>query len=117
MREMSLVEDDGMVNDSQRVRDAREVVAVFEIAYADWKALGDSNCDPRPRGLERFDRGMLSRTSIYTFFQWGSFDRLCPHAHRAERRRSSWHSKGLLSRTRSARGFTKPAPLETRETR
>jgi Fanconi-associated nuclease 1 len=68
-REMPLVEDDGVVKDSQRIRDAREVLAIFEIAYAEWKALGDANCDPRPRGLERFDRGMFSHTFIYTLFQ------------------------------------------------
>lgn len=68
--EMLLVEDDGVVKESQRIHDAREVLAIFEIAYAEWKALGDGNCDPRPRGLERFDRGMFSRTFICTLFQW-----------------------------------------------
>jgi hypothetical protein len=67
---MSLEEDDGVVKESQRVRDAWEVLAIFEIAYAEWKALGDGNSDPRPRGLERFDRGMFSRTFICTLFQW-----------------------------------------------
>ena len=55
-REMSLEGD--RVKESQRVRDAREVLAIFDVAYAEWKALGESNCDPRPHGLERFDRGM-----------------------------------------------------------
>lgn len=65
---MSLAEDDGVVTESQRARDAREVLAIFEIAYAEWKSLGDGDRDPRPRGLERFDRGMFSRTFIYTVF-------------------------------------------------
>ncbi|KAF8503697.1 VRR-NUC domain-containing protein [Russula emetica] len=59
MRENPLLEDDGDVKESQRARCAREVLVIFEVAYAEWKALGDSNCDPRPRGLERFDRGYV----------------------------------------------------------
>lgn len=55
----SLLEDDGDVKESQRARCAREVLAIFEVAYDEWKALGDGNCDPRPRGLERFDRGYV----------------------------------------------------------
>ncbi|KAI0295465.1 VRR-NUC domain-containing protein [Russula brevipes] len=55
-RELSLADND-VVQESQRVRDAREVVTIFEVAYVEWKALGEGNCDPRPRGLERFDRG------------------------------------------------------------
>ncbi|KAI0282107.1 VRR-NUC domain-containing protein [Russula aff. rugulosa BPL654] len=58
-RENPLQEDDGDVKESQRARCAREVLVIFELAYAEWKALGDSNCDPRPRGLERFDRGYV----------------------------------------------------------
>jgi hypothetical protein len=55
-----------VIKESQRVQDAREVLAIFEIAYAEWKALGERNCDPRPHGLERFDRGMSSCTVIHT---------------------------------------------------
>jgi fanconi-associated nuclease 1 len=63
-------EDDGDVKESQRARCAREVLVIFELAYAEWKALGDSNCDPRPRGLERFDRGMFTgRKFIYKLSQ------------------------------------------------
>ena len=65
-RENPLLEDDGDVKESQRVCNAREVLAIFEAAYAEWKALGDSNCDPRPRGLERFDRGMFTGTHIHS---------------------------------------------------
>ena len=53
------VGEDNPGNESQRIRDARQVLAIFEIAYAEWKALGDSNGNPRPRGLERFDRGTI----------------------------------------------------------
>jgi hypothetical protein len=63
-KENPLLEDDGDVKESQRARCAREVQAIFEVAYAEWKALGDSKCDPRPRGLERFDRGMFTGTHI-----------------------------------------------------
>jgi Fanconi-associated nuclease 1 len=63
--EMPLVEGEDVVKESQRICDAREVLAIFETAYAEWKTLGDCNRDPRPRGLERFDRGMFSRTFIY----------------------------------------------------
>jgi len=61
-----VVDDDDDVQESQRVRCAREVLAIFEVAYAEWKALGDCNCDPRPRGLERFDRGRLSLDRTFT---------------------------------------------------
>ncbi|KAI9460027.1 VRR-NUC domain-containing protein [Russula earlei] len=46
-----------VVEESQRARDARAVLAIFELAYAEWKELGEGHCDPRPGGLERFDRG------------------------------------------------------------
>jgi fanconi-associated nuclease 1 len=56
------VGDDSLVKESQRIHDARQVLAIFEIAYTEWKALGESNGDPRPRGLERFDPGTLLHT-------------------------------------------------------
>lgn len=54
-----------VVKESQRLQDAREVLAIFEVAYTEWKALGERNYDPRPHGLERFDRGVSSCTFIY----------------------------------------------------
>ena len=63
-REIASGEGD-IVKESQRVHDAREVLPIFEVVYAEWKALGGSNCDPRPHGLERFDRGMSPRTVIH----------------------------------------------------
>jgi fanconi-associated nuclease 1 len=55
-----------MANESQRVLAAREILPIFEVAYAEWKALGECNCDPRPHGLERFDRGMSLSTVTQT---------------------------------------------------
>ena len=83
-----MLEDDVDVKESQRVRCAREVLAIFEVAYAEWKALGDSNCDPRPRGLERFDRGVFTGTHNHSHLVLicGHLDRLRPHPHCAERR-------------------------------
>jgi fanconi-associated nuclease 1 len=52
------VEEDNLVKESQRIRDARQVLAIFEIAYAEWKALGEGDGNARPRGLERFEPGM-----------------------------------------------------------
>ena len=103
-RENPLLEDDGDVKESQRARCAREVLAVFEEAYAEWKALGDINSNPRPRGLERFDRGEFTGTHIHIHIvlMCGHLHRLCPHPHCAERRRRSWRSKGVRSRTGSA---------------
>jgi hypothetical protein len=63
-KEIGLGEGD-VVKESQRVQDAREVLAIFEVAYTEWKALGERNYDPRPHGLERFDRGVSSCTVIY----------------------------------------------------
>jgi hypothetical protein len=53
------VGEDGLVKESQRIHDARQVLSIFEIAYAEWKGLGDGNGDPRPCGLERFDPGTI----------------------------------------------------------
>jgi fanconi-associated nuclease 1 len=64
-RENPLLENDGDVKESLRARCAREVLPIFEVSYAEWKALGDSNCDPRPRGLERFDRGVFTATHVH----------------------------------------------------
>ena len=63
------VGEDNLGNESQRIRDARQVLAIFEIAYAEWKALGDSNGNPRPRGLERFDRGTI-RSHTHTHWHF-----------------------------------------------
>lgn len=63
-REIALGEGD-IVKESQRVHDAREVLPIFEVAYAEWEALGGTNCDPRPHGLERFDRGMSSCADVH----------------------------------------------------
>lgn len=90
----------GVVKESQRVHDARQVLAIFEVAYAEWKALGESNGDPRPHGLERFDQGMSSSTVIHTLPQSGAcglLDRSCPHTHCAEGRRSSRHFERVRS--------------------
>ncbi|KAI9466069.1 VRR-NUC domain-containing protein [Lactarius psammicola] len=46
-----------IVKESLRVQNARLVLTIFETAYAEWKTLGEGNSCPRPRGLERFDRG------------------------------------------------------------
>ena len=82
-----MLEDDGDVKESQRARCARDVLAIFEVAYAEWKALGDSNCDPRPRGLERFDRGMFTGTHIHlhVVLIYGHLHRLCPHPHAVQK--------------------------------
>jgi hypothetical protein len=119
-REIALGEGD-IVKESQRVHDAREVLPIFEVAYAEWKALGGSNCDPRPHGLERFDRGMSSCIVIHNNLPhnvgvW-HLDRSCSHTHRAEGRRSSRHSERVRSRTRSTRDSTRAAPLEAWEAR
>ncbi|KAH9001406.1 hypothetical protein EDB92DRAFT_1964438 [Lactarius akahatsu] len=53
----SELEEDGTVKESLRFRNARLVLTIFETAYAEWKALGEGDGCPRPRGLERFDRG------------------------------------------------------------
>jgi len=118
-REIALGEDD-IVKESQRVHDAREVLPIFEVAYAEWKALGESNCDPRPHGLERFDRGMSSCIVIHNLphnVVCGHLDRSCSHTHRAEGRRSSRHSERARSRTRCTRNSTQAAPLEAWEAR
>ncbi len=57
-RESGLGED-SIVKESLRIQNARLVLIIFEIAYAEWKMLGEGNSCPRPRGLERFDRGMF----------------------------------------------------------
>jgi Fanconi-associated nuclease 1 len=64
-RERTLGEGD-MVKESQRIHAARDVLPIFEVAYAEWRALGECKCDPRPHGLERFDRGMSSCTVTQT---------------------------------------------------
>jgi Fanconi-associated nuclease 1 len=65
-----------VAKESQRVQDAREVLAIFEVAYTEWKALGERNYDPRPHGLERFDRGVSSMRSLSCLTlergSWGS---------------------------------------------
>ncbi|KAI9446590.1 VRR-NUC domain-containing protein [Lactarius indigo] len=62
-RESDLGEDN-IVKEGSRFHNARLVLAIFEIAYAEWKALGGGNSCPRPRGLERFDRGVTFLTRI-----------------------------------------------------
>ncbi|KAH9060002.1 VRR-NUC domain-containing protein [Lactarius vividus] len=49
--------EDNIVKESLRFHNARLVLTIFETAYGEWKALGEGDCCPRPRGLERFDRG------------------------------------------------------------
>jgi hypothetical protein len=87
-RESELGED-SIVKESLRVHNARLVVPIFETAYAEWKALGEGNGRPRPRGLERFDRGMFLRhTYPYPLvLKWVTLNRSRSHAHCAERRR------------------------------
>lgn len=51
--------EDIIVKESHRAHNARLILPIFETAYAEWKALGEGNGCPRPRGLERFDRGMF----------------------------------------------------------
>jgi Fanconi-associated nuclease 1 len=51
--------EDIIVKESHRVYNARLILPIFETAYTEWKALGEGNGCPRPRGLERFDRGMF----------------------------------------------------------
>ncbi|KAI0306703.1 hypothetical protein B0F90DRAFT_1814554 [Multifurca ochricompacta] len=47
---------ESVIKESQRIHDAREVLSIFEVAYAEWKALREGD-GPRPRGFERFDLG------------------------------------------------------------
>ena len=71
-RESELGEDN-IVKDSLRVYNARLVVTIFETAYAEWKELGEGNGCPRPRGLERFDRGMFFRhTYTYSIYLYSN---------------------------------------------
>ena len=92
--------EDSTVKESLRAHNARLVVPIFEIAYAEWRALGEGNSCPRPRGLERFDRGIVLAPSVSTHTERVLFDRSRSHAHCAERRRGSWRPQGLRPRTR-----------------
>lgn len=65
-RETPLGECD-VVEESQRTCDSREVLAIFEVAYAEWKALGEDSCDPRRGGLERFDQGTFSYIHLISY--------------------------------------------------
>ncbi|KAI0273485.1 hypothetical protein BC834DRAFT_210888 [Gloeopeniophorella convolvens] len=49
--------EEGGERQSQRVHDARAILVIFETVYEEWKGLTEKGGEPRPRGLERFDRG------------------------------------------------------------